>query len=331
MPISSNIKCSPLYLLALIVMTTTLMLGSDPVLGQIASDSPQANNVDTIEGIEEVDAELDSLDEVRVSENVYQIELIVFAYKNVQADEAWSESGIFKYPPRLRALSSDRTAEFLPAIAPQQLEDEKTSLAMGELFQLIDTKQMQLKAIADDFRLRQGYRLLFHGAWYQQAQHPDEASAILIEGGQWFNPFYQLSGYIRLGKARFLQLQTNLWLSHFANSDLGSKTIPWHASYGLQKKVAIQSSRDAQRIIDKANVDEINVDVLDPTQHGSPLLFEYDQRPQFNTKAFHPLQVFQLKERRKLRNGELHYIDHPKFGVIVKVRKLDDVFKERLP
>ncbi|WP_321323449.1 CsiV family protein [Thiomicrorhabdus sp.] len=33
---------------------------------------------------------------------------------------------------------------------------------------------------------------------------------------------------------------------------------------------------------------------------------------------------FHLKESRKIKSGELHYIDHPLFGVLVKIHKIDN-------
>ena len=34
---------------------------------------------------------------------------------------------------------------------------------------------------------------------------------------------------------------------------------------------------------------------------------------------------YQLKQSRKLKSGELHYIDHPKFGIIYRIVKTEKI------
>ena len=37
----------------------------------------------------------------------------------------------------------------------------------------------------------------------------------------------------------------------------------------------------------------------------------------------HPPVYFRIQENRILRNGELRYFDHPKFGVVAKVTRVE--------
>ncbi|MCJ7555341.1 MAG: peptidoglycan binding protein CsiV, partial [Gammaproteobacteria bacterium] len=36
--------------------------------------------------------------------------------------------------------------------------------------------------------------------------------------------------------------------------------------------------------------------------------------------------VYRMDEKRRMRSGELHYIDHPNFGALARVTKVDPVF-----
>ncbi|PCI22953.1 MAG: hypothetical protein COB62_00640 [Piscirickettsiaceae bacterium] len=41
--------------------------------------------------------------------------------------------------------------------------------------------------------------------------------------------------------------------------------------------------------------------------------------------------IFRLKQTRRLKTGELHYFDHPQFGVIVKIQKIDPPLNNIMP
>ena len=318
-----------------LALSIALSVAPPTVYAQAQQLAEAAQTKDQI-GLDQVDLDeleedsLEGLDDIQISDRVYQIELLVFAYKNVIVDEEWESSDSYNYPERLKQLSPSQTAEYFPVLNSNEEKDE-LSIAMGDLYKLVDNNNLQLKAMANDFRLRQGYRLLFHGAWFQQVDSTKEATATLIEGGNWFSPYFELSGYITLSKSRHLQFSTDLWLSHFSDSDLGNEQLPWYANSETKPPIQLASSNDARRILAGAPIDSESVDVLDREESGSPLLFEYDQQAAFTDDRYIPLHVFRLNQKRKLRSGELHYLDHPKFGAIIVARTLADVHSDSLP
>ena len=282
-------------------------------------------HAETDESIESIN----SLDDIRVSDRVYKIELIVFAYKDTLDSENLSTSESFTYPEGLKLLKPIETGELVIPREPTEGE-KKASIGANELYQQLSSSQLSLRAMASAFKLRQGYRLLFHGGWFQQLDSHSQQAPVLIEGGNWFSPYFELSGSIKLSKNRYVQVHSDLWLADFLESDLGNTQQPWHASNSTPARPTLASSNDARRTANNHAPDSIQVGLLKENLPDSPLLYEYDQQPELGANDYIPRRVFQLKEKRNLRSGELHYIDHPKFGAIVQVTSLSDVYSESL-
>jgi len=53
------------------------------------------------------------------------------------------------------------------------------------------------------------------------------------------------------------------------------------------------------------------------------------QNPVSNHVEQTPTTLYRLKQTRRIKTGDLHYFDHPKFGVIVKVEKIDEPVPKR--
>ncbi|MGL6162060.1 CsiV family protein, partial [Microbulbifer sp.] len=137
------------------------------------------------------------------------------------------------------------------------------------------------------------YRVLFHKAWRQVLQQKHKAPAILIDGGDSSGDHRQLEGSVTLSVSRYLHLSTNLWFSDFADGEMTSDGIP------LPSRPTLTSEEPL----------DLMTDSTAPLIGAQPL---YAQR------------VAVLQEERRLRSGELHYIDHPQLGVLIEVRTVDD-------
>lgn len=272
--------------------------------------------------------EADDLNSLLISDRVYKLEIVVFAYKNTSDTEDWEQSDTFRYPRTLKRLKESNTSEI---ILPFKPDDDDISIAATDLNQLLGKNQLELGPVAYSFRTRQGYRLLYHGSWYQQVDSFKKSTPILIEGGKWYSPYYELSGSITFSKGRFLQAQTDLWLTDFLESDLGNAHAPWHATSNSNVSLTLPSSNDARRIASGRGRDTYSVDRLSRNQNDPNLLYEYDQQPTIGRNEHIPQRVFQLNQKRKLRSGEMHYLDHPKFGVIILAKSISDVYADKLP
>ena len=64
---------------------------------------------------------------------------------------------------------------------------------------------------------------------------------------------------------------------------------------------------------------DLNFDRLIPNQVREA----FAQMQKMNVNELPAQWSFHIKDQRKVKSGELHYIDHPLFGVLVQVQKID--------
>ncbi|RYY02039.1 MAG: hypothetical protein EOO53_15030 [Gammaproteobacteria bacterium] len=102
---------------------------------------------------------------------------------------------------------------------------------------------------------------------------------IAISGGKTFNGHQELEGSISLSVAQYLKVQTNLWLTQFAPAGTNI-TDTWP---------------------ELPNIPNTDISEADKSQ------------------GYLIKRIVKLSEVRTMRSSEVHYIDHPLLGVIVKI------------
>jgi len=167
-------------------------------------------------------------------------------------------------------------------------------------------------------------RILFHEVWRQPIVNQKNAPSIVISGGDLFDKNHELEGSISLYVSRYLHIHTNLWLTDFeANfgQDLGHWPIlPIPPTYVNVDAVENLLSSQQPAPANEWNVKfgQQNID-LNSDSANSNLLIGFnaseEQRP------YVARNIVTMKQKRRMRSGELHYIDHPKLGILVIVNK----------
>lgn len=147
------------------------------------------------------------------------------------------------------------------------------------LFQLLNADVMQLNKEAAAIANRRNFHVLLHTAWRQTVDDPAHATAVIISGGKAFGTHHELEGTFTLSVEHFLRADANLWLSRFSSNTAETST-------------KIQSLPNPPGAIAPS---------ADDNAHYSAI------------------QTVVLQEQRRLRNGEIHYFDHPRIGLIVLV------------
>ena len=105
--------------------------------------------------------------------------------------------------------------------------------------------------------------------------------SILIQAGEQYGDAFELDGTIALRVSRYLHVETHLWLTSF------------------------------QRIAADTPLSQFP---QQPERYKNLLLAE-SRRNAFITE-----QAFLLRQSRRMRSGETHYLDHPRFGLLVHVK-----------
>ncbi|MES2825362.1 MAG: CsiV family protein [Pseudomonadota bacterium] len=166
----------------------------------------------------------------------------------------------------------------------------------AEGFNLLPVLERKLNSQAATIAKSGSYTLLFHQAWGQMIQAKN--THIFINGGKKFNDHHELEGNISLSVGQYLKFQSNLWLTQFAPIALDSATTMASTETDLSADATTEEPW--------------------PELPGLPNSETSTSEPaDFVTKRI--VKVFQ---QRSMRSTEVHYIDHPLLGIIVKISPL---------
>ena len=244
----------------------------------------------------------------------YEIEIILFEHntKKGGGKEVWGEQTI--------------TPDLVDTI---ELAPPDTPTVDGEIsetaFQQLAPSQLQLSAIAKQLKRSSAYTPLLHLGWRQPGLGRELAPAVLIypypdrpaneEGNpsstadevdqtfkaspaiasdEWQEKSHTF-GYIRLFLSRYLHIDSDLVLSK------PIEIVPHHLI--LNDISALIHSEDEEYYFNS------------PDQLLTP-----PKTPLRQAASLDENHYFRIDENRRLRKQELHYFDHPRFGMLIVVR-----------
>ncbi len=164
---------------------------------------------------------------------------------------------------------------------PENLLSLKSEASAYEEFSLLAPNERLLNPHAATLS-KGGYSLLYHQAWRQMIYA--RKTHIAISGGKTFNGHQELEGSIALSVGQYLRIQSNLWLSQFvpAGTNLTDPNLTqtWPELPPLPNTVNNESEKSQGYLIKR---------------------------------------IVKLNQERNMRSNEIHYIDHPLLGIIVKI------------
>lgn len=128
------------------------------------------------------------------------------------------------------------------------------------------------------------YRLLVHQAWDMHIVGADRSVPILIEGGDYYGKTPELQGILYLNVARYLHLETDLFLHNF----------------------------------NKLNAENPDLDINTPnfnSEEVSDLSTNHAGNFQIKSSAG-------MHQKRRMRSSELHFIDSPYLGLLIRIDRI---------
>ncbi|MCK4950355.1 MAG: hypothetical protein KAS48_00950 [Gammaproteobacteria bacterium] len=276
-----------------------------------------------ISGITNVSAQIkESIDE---PVPWYQIELIVFEYTNTKnvGTEIWQQQP--GNPKQDLSL---------------ELMDSKTMLEKSVIpdpYLLLDPEELQLTREYNLLRSSPQRNPVLHVAWRQPANSKNESIPIRIHGGKLYS--------IQPESGETSTPDASEGFGNFLGNILGNENIgnqvdepgdnSSKATEDLLEQIegTIKISRarylhvwtDLIYRIPSADIENIsyNTNSQDTYLQEMDTMNSYASNADFDTintnqDAYsQPLANFRLQDHRRMRSKELHYIDHPLFGVIV--------------
>lgn len=220
-------------------------------------------------------------------------------------------------------------------------------------FEFLEDEHKQLKLQAEAIARNRAYRILMHESWLQNMSPKEEAPALLIDAGNQYGNNFELQGTITLHIARYLHIATDLWLSQFV-PNVGQEPEYWPAippsptqlrwqeledQILFQEQMAEFQSKAGSSSQGETNF-KLNINQYSQLSNKKPTAEFQDEGLQNNMavennqlsgegisgskEEYLVTQISTMRQKRRMRSEELHYIDHPKFGILIKIMPFDE-------
>lgn len=216
-------------------------------------------------------------------------------------------------------------------------------------FRLLEEDLFGLQTVKRRMLNSRQYQILFHKSWRQVVGDKKEAPAILIAGGEDYTGQHELSGYIKFHKSRYLHIETDLWLSRFIANTGETQSDEWPllptppskiedleldivqleegATFNLEEPLAPATQDQAkteagalQPILGSLEADSTtSTTPFQNTGTSTDNFWSLLDYQELLKSSFIPDQIVTMTQRRRMRSEELHHIDHPLFGLMVKL------------
>jgi hypothetical protein len=190
---------------------------------------------------------------------------------------------------------SEETTEQINSVVTDPIEpkldfaqaDVLLDSSLPEAYRALPKESHTLKSVARSLRRSSKYDLALHKAWLQPIS--GTPSPILVQTGDQYDDLFEIDGTLSISRSRFLHIQADLWFTLF------------EPKYNQSQFMLRQP----------ADISELAKDY--------PELIRVEK----NRDTHIAVQSFPLHHSRRMRSSVLHYIDHPYFGVLVKIEKFD--------
>lgn len=296
-------------------------------------------------------AALPALGQNTDSERWFRVELMIFSHENASAGSAerWDPAPQLAYPETGRFLIDEEQVEknlqaypdgdsvvdargvqtiTLPAettpatdIPRQQATDtgaeDPTGLPANaeELAPLTPAaftprplSELEFRGKAAYMQRTGRFKTLFHQTWLQPMRDEAQALPIIIDRSGDEQSWPRLQGSVKFYLSRYLHIQTNLWLNTPGDYLPAQWTMP-APPMGPPSLIVVEPPSSASENF----YDMSPAPTIDDT--GMPV--EVESGPIYPWR-----HAILMDQKRRMRSTEVHYIDHPMLGVVVKILPL---------
>ena len=249
----------------------------------------------------------------------YHVEVVIFAQggESPWNRDDWREEG----PPIL----AKNTVELLPGLAPA---DRPAGSGRRHAFRALPASSLDLGAAVDRLDRSNDYRVLMHVGWHQPGFSDDDAPGVHL------STLWSLVAEDRFGAASGEEVEgtVRFWRRRFLHVDVD-------LSFGDIEAWREQTEGSAPAAARPGGESAVPGPMMAGARTGTPALAaqgsagraggsaaegdEPETGARRVAEADEPLRVVRLTRSLRLRSGRLHYIDHPLFGVLLVVRRLD--------
>ncbi len=159
--------------------------------------------------------------------------------------------------------------------------------ALPQAYRALPKETFTLSTIARSLRRSSKYDVAMHKAWIQPVG--SNPSPILLQAGDRYDDLFEIDGTLSISRSRYLHVQADLWFTQF------------EPKYNPSQFMLRQPAQFSERA------------------KGYPELI----KAELNRDTHIAVQTFPLHHSRRMRSSALHYIDHPYFGILIKIDKFN--------
>lgn len=171
---------------------------------------------------------------------------------------------------------------------------------------------------------RRDHEVIWSGSWLQAVPARNAAQPLHVRGGEDFGERSELEGSIALGVGRYLHLGLDLW---YHDPNFGAQALASAQAEKLRATTATDGEPEtaATAVAEPATTAPASGDAI-PVVESDPYAMQPLPRPDWlpQAKNLDPAapRYMHLRTKRRMRSGDLHYIDHPKLGVLVRIDRV---------
>ncbi|ORT50130.1 hypothetical protein ST37_09440 [Vibrio sp. qd031] len=200
---------------------------------------------------------------------------------------------------------------------------------------MLGIDEYQLTEYKDKLNQHAGYDVLFHEAWQQPDLSRANAPSFLITAGKDYSgqytpqglhydeadlkgesertlPAQEVVGKLKVYINHYLFLESQLDLNIPTIQDVEIEAIEPNETQAL---VTEETVAEAAEVNETQTLSVLDIQEDETTQFGG---FERVTTEVITTEV---LKAHRFEQRRKMRSGEIHYLDHPLMGIVIQVRR----------
>jgi hypothetical protein len=274
----------------------------------------------------------------------FQVELLVFSHKGASGDEQFEPTPVLAYPGAGRFLiepqrvKANRQAydadsvvdefgrQLLTELPPRSSAPRKQSAQVAAPnnvpvlqptpFIALPSAQREFNGKAAYMQRSGRYQTLFHQSWAQPVLSQGRALPLILDRSGDTGEWSRLQGSVTVYLSRYLHLETNLWLNTNGDYLPGEWRMPAPPLGPPSLIVEALPGEPSQEGFGERWTDSSTASAAD-ADNESELGLEQAMGPVYPYR-----HAVLLQQKRRMRSTEVHYIDHPKLGVVIKLTPL---------
>lgn len=269
----------------------------------------------------------------------YRVELLIFKHLPGDRTETFEATPRLAYPDKFRFLvdpqrvaanraqypgrdyitGNGRQVFEAPADAPVALPDEGRRAALPAAFLLAPASAQDFRGKAAYMQRSGRYEILFHESWVQPVVGERSALPIILDRSGDSDAWPQLQGSVKLYLSRYLHLETDLWLNTQGDY-LGDNGWQMPAPPRAPQSLIVEVAEDAPQAQDAGLPGQAQPA---PETAGAGVTAVEPVEDAIDPRTLYPWRhAVALTQKRRMRSGEIHYIDHPLLGVVARLTPL---------